>query len=626
MTGALLSCVRPAAPLVLSAVEPNQVGIGEPIAVTLRGEGFAPRVRADFDAPDRSEVDARFSARLVGEHGEVALEQVVLHSAAELSAVVPRGLALGTYDLELTDPLGRTASLAGALRVEVAECPAASGAHCVISGSCVKAGEASPFEPCLVCDPAQNPLGWTARPEGASCGNGNRCTEGEVCRSATCTGLPLCGNTPPRPCLEASPAAGLLGNSVGLDARCSRDAENAPGALQARFDFEGDGVFDTVFGPLVASHVYPSEGTFLATVEVRDPGGLSGFAQRRVSIATPAADLEVTTAQDEADPGATAELPGGSGLSLREAILLANATGAPRRIRFSGPMILVLARLPQLTANGSSIVGGAGVVLDFRAQDPSSPDACLTLAGADQALIRLELQGCPGPVLLDRGVRNRISECRFSPGARTGLGVRLSGADGVFGPGNEVEAFAAGCLEVRGTGIRVEGNRLHGCGTGVEVENNADSAALRLNLVYANRGDGAWVGRAGSVQLWNNTVAGNGGDGIELALNALPVDVRNNALTGNGEYGVRGLAQTFAGVDPNLFFSNGSGAWSGGAPGSGSVLADPLFLAEPAGDFGLAPGSPAINAGADLGLDVNGPALGNFHGSQPDLGAQESPY
>ncbi len=51
---------------------------------------------------------------------------------------------------------------------------------------------------------------------------------------------------------------------------------------------------------------------------------------------------------------------------------------------------------------------------------------------------------------------------------------------------------------------------------------------------------------------------------------------------------------------------------------------DPRFTDVVANDYRLGEGSPAINAGSDTGLDVNGDQPGSFNGAAPDMGAFES--
>jgi len=61
----------------------------------------------------------------------------------------------------------------------------------------------------------------------------------------------------------------------------------------------------------------------------------------------------------------------------------------------------------------------------------------------------------------------------------------------------------------------------------------------------------------------------------------------------------------------------------GGYPGQGNLDADPLFKDPARGDYSLAPGSPAINAGTVQGLPVTVDILGLPRGEAVDLGAFE---
>ena len=55
-----------------------------------------------------------------------------------------------------------------------------------------------------------------------------------------------------------------------------------------------------------------------------------------------------------------------------------------------------------------------------------------------------------------------------------------------------------------------------------------------------------------------------------------------------------------------------------------AVFLDPLFVDVGLADFRLRDDSPAVDTGVDLGIDLNGPAPGNWSGSGPDIGALEA--
>jgi hypothetical protein len=107
--------VAPPAPT-LDAVTPAAVGSDQAEVVWLLGQHLEPRVTLDFDAPERSTLDARFSAALAGP-AAVALEQVTWHDAGVVSAVVPALTPPGLYGVSLVDPFGRSASREAALTV-----------------------------------------------------------------------------------------------------------------------------------------------------------------------------------------------------------------------------------------------------------------------------------------------------------------------------------------------------------------------------------------------------------------------------------------------------------------------------------------------------------------------------
>jgi hypothetical protein len=103
------------------------------------------------------------------------------------------------------------------------------------------------------------------------------------------------------------------------------------------------------------------------------------------------------------------------------------------------------------------------------------------------------------------------------------------------------------------------------------------------------------------------------------------LDLRNNIIAGNLGAGIDGRIESFTFLDHNALFANVGGACTTCVPDGTNLPTDPL-LADPAnGDFRLRQGSPLIDAGVDLGGDVNGPAPGAFNGIGPDIGAWESP-
>ena len=60
--------------------------------------------------------------------------------------------------------------------------------HCVIDAACVPADQTKPGAACLACAPAQSQAGWTARPNGAVCSDGNACTQSDACSGGACVG------------------------------------------------------------------------------------------------------------------------------------------------------------------------------------------------------------------------------------------------------------------------------------------------------------------------------------------------------------------------------------------------------------------------------------------------------
>lgn len=116
--------------------------------------------------------------------------------------------------------------------------------------------------------------------------------------------------------------------------------------------------------------------------------------------------------------------------------------------------------------------------------------------------------------------------------------------------------------------------------------------------------------------FWFNTIVDtiNGGYGFNPGQSS-ENDFRNNIVTGSASGGVAGPCSRYSYLSYNLFFGNGS-ADAACTPLVGSIQQDPLYTDPGNDDYTLLPGSPAINAGTDVGLPYNGTA--------PDIGYWET--
>lgn len=104
-------------------------------------------------------------------------------------------------------------------------------------------------------------------------------------------------NRPPVARLMASTNSVAMGKEVRFDASATTDDSTAPSALEYRWDWNGDQIFDTAFATNSAAvHRYFFPGSYVARVEVRDQFGVT--AQSGVSI-------KVAAVPDPGQPGMT---------------------------------------------------------------------------------------------------------------------------------------------------------------------------------------------------------------------------------------------------------------------------------------------------------------------------------
>ncbi len=662
LAAAACTCQELPAPVV-TAVEPAEAPNDVDTVLTVRGAHFLPAVKADMDAPGRTQVSDAFALALVGPDGTpVALAAVTLVSEVEIRATLPAGASPVAYDLRLVDPRGRVAALASALLVYVPSCsnpPAPDGTPCNDGNRCtrvdtcqggacfgsspVACGDLDACHP-GTCDPGTGLCSNPPAPDGTPCRS--TCLAGEACLAGACVAPPTgCLNTAPLACLVVTPATGAASvTPFTYDASCSTDIEDAAAAipLSVAIDF-GDAApaLDWQVPPAGQPHVYASAAVRTATAQVTDAGGLASYAQASVVVYDPAALVVVTTAADENDLGATPLNWMNTGLSLREAVSYVNAalspTGGPWTIGFAdglGPIALA-SPLPALTAAGAALVGrsDAGGLPEIRLDFGGANQPCITLDGPGQLLAWLSVAGCDATAIaLSLGsAGSQVAQvwAEAPPTAQPNSTGVSAQAPGTIGPRNRIVGWNTG-VRIVATGQLVDGNAIRGAGTGLLVSAVPPGAVVevRRNRIHAGAGAGMEVATSeGSLVIRHNLFHGNGIDGLTAA--AATLDLRDNLFTGNGHLGVNAPPGDFAAgfFDHNGFWGNGKGATNNPLlPGPTDVLADPLYMNETGGDFRLAPDSPAVDAGVDTGLDANGPAPGLYNGTAPDLGPEETPY
>jgi hypothetical protein len=327
--------------------------------------------------------------------------------------------------------------------------------------------------------------------------------------------------------------------------------------------------------------------------------------------------LVVTTSADEDDPGATPENPGQTGLSLREAIALANTEAGAQAVIFTASGALGLSwALPTIT-EPLSVTGPA--ILDFSGSTTSSP--CLLVSAADSSLSLVEVRGCKGePVHIGADAQSAVlSACTL----HSNVGSVAVHADDAIVLYNYIQNTSGPSISVFGNGVQVLANLITDSPeAGVMIHTGANDAHVLANLIL-NAQTGVLIEDATSVSLWHNTIVGSATSGMNLGT-ATQVDLRNNIVTHSTQFGMVATDAQFAEEDYNLLYQNGSGHCSACTVGPNTLTSDPLFTNPGAMDYSLQPGSPAIDSGIDLGDDRNLASPGLYNGAGPDRGYIEA--
>jgi len=193
------------------------------------------------------------------------------------------------------------------------------------------------------------------------------------------------------------------------------------------------------------------------------------------------------------------------------------------------------------------------------------------------------------------------------------------------------------------------GTDAQGGEVGAIIVRDTIGSVVAGNTVALNAMDGVQIRKATSPIIDHNTIADNGGSGLEFyGDDSFNVCLRNNNVTGNAEFGYHGpkvvTFDTSAACTEPLSagpaYGNNDFNNSGGSCGGDECLAcgclptlsfweynvDPLYTSTTAGDPNLyCLGAPTLIDGGDdlVSYDLNGDAPGDFNGSSPDIGSRE---
>lgn len=105
------------------------------------------------------------------------------------------------------------------------------------------------------------------------------------------------GFSAPRPVLNISPESGNIKTVFTFDASTTADDEDSLNLLEFRWDYEGDGFYDTPWSSEpVITHTYANAGPYNPAVIARDPSQLSASAKKelRVSLNNPELVVDFT--------------------------------------------------------------------------------------------------------------------------------------------------------------------------------------------------------------------------------------------------------------------------------------------------------------------------------------------
>ena len=92
-------------------------------------------------------------------------------------------------------------------------------------------------------------------------------------------------NKPPRPVLTVSPESGTVATDFEFDASASTDPDEEARFLQVRWDWNGDSVWDTMWGTVkVQVYRFDTAGAYAVAMEIKDSWGATALATVDVTV------------------------------------------------------------------------------------------------------------------------------------------------------------------------------------------------------------------------------------------------------------------------------------------------------------------------------------------------------
>lgn len=349
--------------------------------------------------------------------------------------------------------------------------------------------------------------------------------------------------------------------------------------------------------------------------------------------------------------------PGITDLSLREALVIAANHPGPDRIEFgswqfpaSAPVAIDVTSVLELRDGETTIDGTRGGVVIAAAPAYTGPLLRIGAEAADARLIGFELRGGAMPAIeIVAGLRVELAELAFVP--TMGAGVRIENSRTVVVRDTSIDGAAGNAIEIdRGTDVTVERTTITRTLGDPIFAQSSTTLVVRDNTILiepGSTGRGVVFASVTGSQVLDNFIDPGAAQLVRL------VDSNDNEIVGNildrGDVGVA----LFGTSTRNLVFRNvivsnpeplyvaatatGNrlvhntiymcGGIVDGAPDSeltSNLEADQGFVDPDAFDFHLAPGSAAIDAATDLGLDLLPDDPARFLGAAPDLGAVET--